>query len=201
MALSAKERRLVRLFASVVLGRWDDVSRLRREAPPGEPDRAWRETILQAHVFAGFPRAVEAYGVLEAAGGLGLPDADEVLGEAEQPERGRELFERIYASQSPRIRASLAAGHPDFASWIEGHAYGRVLARPGLTADRRELLAVVALAAFGQERQLASHVRGSLRCGATPDDVHQALDEVRDVIGDSRHAQALRIATRFLDTA
>jgi 4-carboxymuconolactone decarboxylase len=201
MALSAKERRLVRLFAAIVLGRWDDATRLRREAPPGEPDRAWRETVLQSHVFAGFPRAVEAYGVLEDAGGLGSPDADEVLSEPEQPERGRELFERIYASQSPRIRASLSAGHPDFAAWIEAHAYGRVLARPGLAPDRRELLAVVALAAFGQERQLASHVRGALRCGATPDEVREALDESRDAIGEARHAQAVRIATRFLDPA
>ena len=49
--------RLARLFAAVVLGRWTEVERLRREAPPGEPDRGWREAFLQSHLFAGFPRA------------------------------------------------------------------------------------------------------------------------------------------------
>lgn len=198
MALTDKERRLARLFAAIVLGNWDETDRVRRSAPPGEPDRAWREAVLQTHVFAGFPRTVEAYGVLEAAGGLGPVDEDEVLSEPERPERGRELFERIYAGHSQRIRASLAAGHPDFAAWIEGHAYGRVLARGGLSPDRRELLAVIALAAFGQERQLASHVRGALRCGAPASDVLEVLAEVRDVIGDARHDQARRIAERFL---
>ena len=48
----------------------------------------------------------------------------------------------------------------------------------GLGADRRELLAVCALAALGQERQLASHVRGAVRCGATADEVRSALDAV-----------------------
>jgi alkylhydroperoxidase/carboxymuconolactone decarboxylase family protein YurZ len=200
MATSEKERRLARLFAAIVLGDWDETTRVRRSAPAGEPDRAWRETVLQTHVFAGFPRTVEAYGVLDAAGGLGEPDEDEVLGEPERRERGRELFERIYAGHSQRIRDSLAAGHPDFAAWIEGHAYGRVLARPGLSPDRRELLAVVALAAFGQERQLASHVRGALRCGASADEVRETLAEVRDVIGEIRHDQARRIAERFLGT-
>jgi 4-carboxymuconolactone decarboxylase len=198
MALSEEERRLVRLFAAIVLGDWDEAARVRRSAPPGEPDRAWRETVLQTHVFAGFPRTVEAYGVLDAAGGLGKPDPDEALSETDQPARGRELFERIYAGHAQRVRESLASGHPDFAAWIEGHAYGRVLARPGLAPDRRELLAVVALAAFAQERQLASHVRGALRCGATAGDVREALDEARAVIGEERHGQARRIADRFL---
>jgi alkylhydroperoxidase/carboxymuconolactone decarboxylase family protein YurZ len=201
MAFEEKDRRLARLFAAVVLGRWEDVVRTRRDAPEGEPDRAWREAVLQAHVFAGFPRVVEAYGVFETCGGLGALEPGEELGEADQPQRGRELFERIYADQAPRVRDVLVQQHPDFAAWIEGHAYGRVLARPGLTPARRELLAIVALAALGQERQLASHVRGALRCGATSADVHAALDAVLDLIGPERHAAARRIAARFTATA
>ena len=197
MNLDPREQRTLRLFAAIVLGRWDLVAKMRRDAPEGEPDRAWRETVLQAHVFAGFPRAVEAYGVLQAAGGLGDPEPDEVLGESEQPARGAELFQRIYGEHTERIRTFLRASHPDFAAWIEGHAYGRILTRAGLSADRRELLAVVALAAFRQERQLASHVRGALRCGADAERVHAALECVRDVVGDEACDEARRIATRF----
>lgn len=201
MKLGEKDRRLARLFAAVVLGNWDEALRLRREAPEGEPDRAWREAVLQAHVFAGFPRVVEAYSMLQPAGGLGTPGLDERLDEDEQPERGRELFERIYADHAERVRDFLRNSHPDFAEWIEGHAYGRVLTRPGLPADRRELLAVVALAAFGQERQLASHVRGARRCGATASDVRSVLECVRDLIGTERCDSALRVAERFSGSA
>ncbi len=193
-----KDRRLARLFTSVVLGNWDELRALRRAAPDGEPDREWREALLQAHVFAGFPRVVEAYGVLQSAGGLGVIGRDERLQEAEQPERGRELFARIYGEHAPKVAGFLEDSHPDFADWILGHAYGRVLTRPGLAAHKRELLAVCALAAFGQERQLASHVRGALRCGAQAADVRTLLECVRDLIGGERCDHALRVAERFV---
>src|SRR5687767_6157714 len=77
MALSPADRRLVRLFTACVLGRFDVVRELRSSAVPPEPDRRWREAVLQVHVFAGFPRLVEAYGVLALEGGLGEEGPDE----------------------------------------------------------------------------------------------------------------------------
>ena len=59
--LSDSDQRLVRLFVGCVLGRWDEVRALRASAGDREPDRRWREAVLQVHVFAGFPRLVEAY--------------------------------------------------------------------------------------------------------------------------------------------
>ena len=197
MALSDRDRRLLRLSTAVVLGRWDVAQELRANAPPGEPDRGWREAVLQAHLFAGFSRVVEAYGVLGAAGGLGEPTAEEVLDEPERPERGRALFDVIYGEHADRVRRFLREGHPDFARWIEGHAYGRILSRPGLEPASRELLAVAALAALGQERQLASHARGSLRCGADPKDVAEAVQAVADLIEPERLERARRVLERF----
>ncbi len=194
---STKLSRLARLFTAVVVGNWDAVRELRAAAPAGEPDRGWREALLQAHVFAGFPRVVEALGVLEECGGLGEAGPDEHLAEPDQPERGRALFERIYGQHSERVRASLERGHPDFAQWIEGHAYGRVLSRPGLPAAERELLAICALTALDQERQLASHVRGALRCGAELRDIQALLAATRDLIGAKRCDVALRVAARL----
>jgi 4-carboxymuconolactone decarboxylase len=197
VGLSPLERRLVRLFACAVLGRFDELARSRRAAPPGEPNRAWREAMLQVHVFAGFPRAVETYGVLGAEGGLGELERDEVLSEPDRAARGRELFERIYQGDAPRIRAMLEAGHPDFAAWIEGHAYGRILSRPGLEPAQRELLAVAALAVLGQDRQLASHVRGALRCGATQDAVLEVLEVTRDLISAERAERVRDVLSHF----
>jgi len=88
MSLTPREERLVRLSAAIALGRGDVLAELRRTVPEGEPDRGWREAVLQAHLFAGVPRVVEACGVLAAHGGLGTPDADE-LEEPRDPAAGR----------------------------------------------------------------------------------------------------------------
>ncbi len=197
MSLTLRERRLARLFTAVVLGDWDRLRLERLAAPAGEPDRGWRECVLQAHVFAGFPRVVEAYGVLSACGGLGELGPDEILDELDQPERGRALFERIYEKEAERVREMLREGHPDFARWIEGHAYGRILSRPGLEPRTRELLAVAGLAALGQDRQMASHARGALRCGATSNDVSAVIECVADLISAQRLERARTVTAHF----
>lgn len=201
MALSDKDRCLIRLSTAIVLGEWDEVRRLRRAAKPPEPDQAWRECVLQVHLFAGFPRVVQAFGVLDEVGGLGVAATDEVEGDAttEMQERGLELFESIYGSGSDRVRDLLNSHHADFGQWILEHAYGRVLARPGLSGSRRELLASCALAALGQDRQLASHARGALRLGADFDELGEALAAVGDLLGSAGLERALRIASAFRD--
>jgi len=201
MALSAKDRCLIRLSTAIVLGDWEEVRRLRSSAKPPEPDRAWRECVLQVHLFAGFPRVVQAFGVLDEVGGLGVASADEIEGEAtpEMSRRGSRLFESIYGAGSDRVLALLDSHHPDFGQWILEHAYGRVLARPGLSGSRRELLATCALAALGQDRQLASHARGALRLGADRDELEGALETVGDLLGSEGLQRALRIASAFGD--
>ncbi len=197
MKYSDKDGRLARLFTAIVLGEWDEVRHLRRSAPAGEPDREWREAVLQVHLFAGFPRLVQAFGVLEDVGGLGTPEPEEFEVGAPEEARGAELFDRIYAGDAQKVRTMLSSYHADFAAWIAEHAYARVLARPGLSAARRELISCCALAALGQERQLASHARGSLRCGASFAQLMQTFEAVADLIAPERLEHARRIAERF----
>ncbi|MFN0006358.1 MAG: carboxymuconolactone decarboxylase family protein [Planctomycetota bacterium] len=199
MSLSISDGRLLRLFVACVLGDWEGVRRARREAGAGEPDRRWREALLQVHLFAGIPRQVEAAQVILQEGGLGDPDSDEIENApgSDRHARGVALFERIYADDAEPVRAMLARGHPELERWVLEHAYGRVLARPGLSPDRRELLAVVALAALGQERQLASHARGALRCGATAEELDAALGLVEDQV-EPHHPGRIAGARRVL---
>lgn len=202
MTIGERERRIVRLSSAIVLGRWDEVRSTRAQADDDEPDRRWREAVLQTHLFAGFPRLVEAYEVLDTCGGLGAPAPDELEPALEldmQRARGRALFERIYAEQSARVRTRLATLRPDFADWIETHAYGRVLSRPGLDASLRELCAVAALASLGQDRQLASHARGALRCGAECADLELALEELRELVDPAVLERARRVVARLAD--
>lgn len=200
-ALPGELTRLLALSTAIVLGDWEALRRLRREAPAGEPNRAWREAALQAHLFAGFPRLVEALGVLEAEGGLGTPDPGEFDPEDDVRERGEALFARIYGPETGRVRRTLEARHPLFTSWVLAHAYGRVLSRPGLAPRERELLAVAALAATEQDRQLAGHARGAVRCGATPAEVLAAVRTLAPRLAPARLERVLRVVERSLASA
>jgi len=196
MTLTDDDRILLRLSVAICLGRWDELRALRRAAV-APPDRAWREAVLQTHLFAGYPRVVEACRVLGEEGGLGEPDADEAAPSAEDFGAGRALFTTIYAENAAAVERELTAYHPALARWILGHAYGRVLTRPGLSAARREVLSVACLAALGQGRQLASHARGAILCGAEPGALREALDAVADLLDASRLPEFRRILNQF----
>jgi 4-carboxymuconolactone decarboxylase len=191
------ETALLRLSVAIVLGQW---SQLRELCLQHQPNRRWREAVLQTHLFAGIPRLVEAFNVIGQAGGLGPIEADEVAPEqslAAQMQTGYELFTQIYAERAPEVREMLASFHPELERWVLGHAYGRVLSRPGLAPGVRETLAVVCLAALDQHRQLASHVRGAQRLGVDADDLQVALTHVADQLDPAALDNARQIVERF----
>jgi len=196
VTITEKDRALLRLSVAIILGRWD-VLRETRLAAAEPPDRAWREAVLQTHLFAGYPRVVESCRRLAEAGGLGEPGPEELEPTAEDFAAGRVLFDRIYGANAPDVRDELASYHPALARWIAGHAYGRVLTRPGLSPALRELLSVACLAALRQERQLASHVRGAVSCGAEPREVRDALVAVEDLVDLSAMPSLPRILDQF----
>lgn len=195
--LSPRIARLCRLSSACVVGAWAEVRQIRAEAPEGEPDRSWRETLLMLHLFAGVPRAIEAFDFLARHGGVGTPEPDEVLGEPDRPERGDALFEQIYGRRAEAIGQHLAGHHPDLWHWIRGHAYGRVLTRPGLEASERELIAVAVLASLGMERQLASHARGAVRCGASPSAVGDVVRALSPAVDPHLRQRAEQVVSKF----
>jgi len=178
---------LVELTVAVARGEWDRLLALRATH---EPDRAFREALLQLHLFVGFPAVVEAFTRLERGGGVGAPEDDEADLEADGHARGRALFGRIYGEHGERVEGVLRGAHPQLCHWVLGHAYGRVLTRPGLTGAERELLAVAALALRGPARQLASHLRGALACGAERADLERLAERLAEA--DAEGGAALR---------
>jgi alkylhydroperoxidase/carboxymuconolactone decarboxylase family protein YurZ len=184
---------LVDLSIAVCRADWHTLTALREVRPP---DRRFREALLQLHLFVGFPQVVEAFGRLERAGGVGDPTPEESELEPDLPERGRELFRRIYGDNAPRVEQALGS-HPQLHGWVLGHAYGRVLTRGGLATFERELLAVTALCLRGPARQLASHMRGALACGATRAELDELLALLEARLGPG--AEHLVAARQALD--
>lgn len=195
--LTDADARLCRLFASIVLGQWDEVMALRRSLQPPEPDRRWRETVLMVHLFAGVPRMIEAFDHLDAEGGLGVADAEELQEHGDLRARGQVLFDEIYGHRADAVRDHLHRHHALLGEWVASHAYGRVLSRPGLDGATRELLAVAALSVLGQERQLASHARGAVRCGASPETVEAVLDVLPSGLLPGRLDKARTVVRKF----
>lgn len=154
---------------------------LRAALAGGVPPSAVREGLLMLALFAGIPRTLDAFAAFRGvhdgpfAPEAGLP-TDPAERRARFRERGRALFDRVYGRDAERVLGRLLDLDPELPLWIVEDAYGRVLARPGLSAAERECLAVVALCALGLRNQLSGHVRGALHCGAAPDDVRACLD-------------------------
>jgi 4-carboxymuconolactone decarboxylase len=193
MTLDTSEKRLARFFTACVLGNWTVVE---GELTSGPVDSSWREALLQVHVFAGFPRLVQAFRIVNEIRPLPCAGAPEAPA-SQRSEAGQALFETIYGDLAPSVRRELSACDPAFAAWIAEHAYARVLARPGLSPRLRELLAIGALAALAQDRQLASHTRGALRCGAGPEEPGQVLAALTDLAAAETLAAAHGVVARF----
>lgn len=155
---------------------------------------ALREALRQASLFAGFPRVVRTLGLLAP---LLPPAPPPPLDPPPPPGTGHRLFQRLYGPDAGRVLARLRALDPVLASWILEHAYGTVLARPGLTLEERERLAVLLLAAAGCWDQWTSHVRNALRLGVSEDRLDADLDLVSGWPPAARRREArARLHTR-----
>jgi 4-carboxymuconolactone decarboxylase len=148
----------------------------------GTPVDALIEAALMTHLFAGFPRAIEAFAVVEEAvarAGATWPSpvgAAASSTDAAHRTTGIDAFVRIYGAQADRVRARLSTFTPVFERAVLEDAYGRILSRPGLDPRTRELMSVCALTALDLPRQLHSHLKGALACGATVDDLEESVN-------------------------
>ncbi|MFN2384123.1 MAG: carboxymuconolactone decarboxylase family protein [Gemmatimonadota bacterium] len=138
-------------------------------AAPGVPPDHIEELLLQTYLFAGFPRAINAFFTWQgwaARSGRGRgvrqlePDRIDTW-----RERGERLCRLIYGENFEALQQRLARLHPALADWTLTEAYGKVLSRPGPDPARRELAAIGALIAIAAERQLVAHLEGARRAG------------------------------------
>lgn len=180
-------RHLARVAALAALGRDESLAEALRLARKSSVTlRALRETLLQVYLFAGFPRCVNAMDVMEETFGHLPPVQPETLPVGAMRRnmlrrRGLELFRMVYGETGPRVLARIGRQHIEFRDWIVIDAYGKVLSRPGIVPAERECISVALLATLDLPRQQVAHVRGALRCGATPEEVEAAIAAVEGI--------------------
>ncbi len=184
--LDDEERELVRLAAVVAAGGEQAVrAQLARAAALIRPE--WvEEVILQSYLFAGFPRTLNAAREWRRVSGRPAPRSDD--GErfqrvAEWRAAGEDTCRTVYGVFYERLRHNIRALHPALDAWMIVEGYGKVLSRPQLALQMRELCIVAACAAAGQDRQLHSHLHGALHAGASAASVSETLAAIADQMG------------------
>ncbi|MEO7363075.1 MAG: carboxymuconolactone decarboxylase family protein [Gemmatimonadaceae bacterium] len=175
---------LVRLAAQLAGGSEADV-RVALQAAAQSVNAFWvEEVILQTYLFAGFPRSLNGAREWRRISGRTAPLLDE--GERFDGEgwrtRGEATCETVYGRFYKQLRANIRDLHPALDSWMIVEGYGKVLSRPQLELWRRELCIVAACAIGRQDRQLHSHLYGSLHAGASAAQVTAALDALTDLV-------------------
>ena len=182
-------RSLVRLSAIVATGSEslvrDAISIAHKTVP-----KVWvEELLLQTHLFAGFPRALNAMREWRRLEPIATASDDNDV--ASRREAGVATCAVVYGSMYERLRENIRALHPLLDDWMITEGYGKVLSRPGLDLPRRELCIVAACAASEQDRQLHSHLHGALNVGVAPAVIDQTIDAFADLVND--HAQSARL--------
>ena len=190
-------RHLVRIAAAIAGSGEQTIRTIMEEALPHVTPVSADEVILQSYLFAGFPRALNAARTWRAVSGIPAPSADasaEMSSGSDWVERGEATCQTVYGESYELLRKNIRELHPALDTWMITDGYGKVLSRPALDLETRELCIVAACAAAGQQRQLHSHLHGALNAGASSDDVSSVLDALDDLVdsGDlSRYRQLL----------
>jgi 4-carboxymuconolactone decarboxylase len=211
VSLPADVRALVRLSACVAGGTEAAVRTACREAIAAKVPAVWaEETILQAYLLAGFPRALNAMrewrkasGATSGASGSGGSAGSSGGAPTERPitaadvdawrAAGERTCATVYGDFYDKLRHNIADLHPALDDWMIVEGYGKILSRPGLDLPLRELCVVAACIATRQDRQLHSHLHGSLNAGATPLEVRATIDALKDLVDEASisHAEHL----------
>lgn len=172
--LDAPTRALVRLSARIAAGSEEQVRAACGECVAAGTPVAWvEEAILQAYLFAGFPRALNAAREWRRVSGVEAPTGEDLPAPdlARWREQGEATCAIVYGKFYEKLRHNITALHPALDEWMIVEGYGKILSRPGLELRLREHCIVAACVASGQDRQLHSHLHGALNAGAAAEEL------------------------------
>ena len=177
MALTDKEQTLCAVANATARG---DMVKLEgayaRAYGAGWTTRELKEVATQLYAYCGFPRALNALGVLYKV----APVADRVP-EKENPSRpGGESLVRGKANQTRlcghEVKGEIFDWCPAIDDYLKAHLFGDVFGRDILDWRTREIATVSALAAMGNVKpQLAAHIAIAKHNGVTDAEIGEIL--------------------------
>ncbi|MBX3172978.1 MAG: carboxymuconolactone decarboxylase family protein [Gemmatimonadaceae bacterium] len=199
--LTAEVVALTRLSARIAAGSEADVRAACQDALDAATPTPWvEEAILQAYLFAGFPRALNASREWRKVSGIAAPAHEDLPAPDLHRWRlqGEQTCETVYGKFYTKLRENIRHLHPALDEWMIVEGYGKILSRPGLELRLRELCIVAACVATGQDRQLHSHLHGALNAGAAAAEVTATLDALEGVVEGEALQRARLLLARVL---
>ena len=193
-ALSETEQLFVCLAAHTAMGDLDALAQDWQYLPK-DHHGAGLEIVLQTHLFAGYPRTINALGVIRKLGCSLNTSTD--APHTQWRVDGEHLCSQIYAGAYDKLRDAISGLHVDLERWMIETGYGRVLSRPGLSPMEREFGVLAVLGGQNVKPQLMSHLRGALHVGATMDALEAVLKLVGKIWGEDALTESLKVLNKL----
>ncbi len=156
-----------------------------------------RESIYQLAPFIGFPKTLNALGVLNEVfkeRGIVTPlKSTATVKEDERYQKGFEIQNPLYGDEIKQSMEGLPDDMgADVARFLTEVCFGDFYTREGLDVKTRELLFVSALVTTGNTTTLKSHIKGSIKAGNSKETVTAAIIQCLPYIGFPNTLAALR---------
>ena len=156
-----------------------------------------REAIYQCAPFIGFPKTLNALGVLNEVfkeRNIQTPlESAITVSENERYQKGREIQEKLYGDEIKQAMKGLPQNLGDEAArFLTEVCFGDFYTRKGLDLKTRELLSLAILVTKDDDITLKSHIKGSIKVGNSPETVAAAIIQCMPYTGTPNALHALK---------
>ena len=156
-----------------------------------------REAIYQCAPFIGFPKTLNALGVLNEVfkeRNIQTPlESAITVSENERYQKGREIQEKLYGDAIKQAMKGLPQNMGDEAArFLTEVCFGDFYTRKGLDIKTRELLSLAILVTKDDDITLKSHIKGSIKAGNSPETVAAAIIQCMPYTGTPNALHALK---------
>ncbi len=156
-----------------------------------------REAIYQCAPFIGFPKTLNALGVLNEVfkeRNIQIPlEFAITVSENERYQKGREIQEKLYGDEIKQAMKGLPQNLGDEAArFLTEVCFGDFYTRKGLDLKTRELLSLAILVTKDDDITLKSHIKGSIKAGNSPETVAAAIIQCMPYTGTPNALHALK---------
>ena len=163
-----------------------------------------REAIYQLAPFIGFPKTLNALGVLNEVfkeRGIETPlKSTAAINEEERFIKGLAIQNPLYGDEIKQAMKDLPDDMgADVARFLTEVCFGDFYTREGLDIKTRELLFVAALVTTGNNTTLKSHINGNLKAGNSKETITAAIIQCLPYVGFPNTLAALKTLKEVLN--
>lgn len=156
-----------------------------------------REVIYQCAPFIGFPKTLNAIGVMNEVfkeRGIKVPlESTGTVKENERYEKGIAIQKQLYGDEIKQAMSGLPNDMgDDVARFLTEVCFGDFYTRKGLDLKTRELLIISLLTTTGNTSVLKSHIKGNLKVGKSIETVIAAIIQTIPYVGFPNGFAALK---------